>query len=112
MNEDLIRTIINGINTESREILTQLSKLDEKQQSQLLAIISKLAEQGDQDAAKALQKLQNPKKAALGAKLNYIQRLKGCCPEGEELVYFKIGGKMKCACQKKGGNIKKKKKLC
>ena len=48
-------------------------------------------------------------KAAHGAKLSYIKSLKHICPEGEELVYFKKGGKTGCGCQKKetGGEVEK-----
>jgi hypothetical protein len=38
--------------------------------------------------------------ARLGAKLEYYKKLKGVCPEGEELVYFKQGGRICKACQK------------
>ena len=37
-------------------------------------------------------------KAAHGAKLDYVKSLKHICPEGEELVYFKQGGSVKCGC--------------
>jgi hypothetical protein len=40
-------------------------------------------------------------KAALGAKLNYIQKLKKNCPEGTQKVYLKNGG---CMCQQKAQN--------
>lgn len=44
--------------------------------------------------------------ARLGAKLNYIKRLKEDCPEGQELVYFKKGGRFCKVCQeKKGGTV-------
>lgn len=37
-------------------------------------------------------------KAAHGAKLDYVKSLKHICPEGQELVYFKKGGSVKCGC--------------
>jgi hypothetical protein len=40
-------------------------------------------------------------KAALGAKLNYVQKLKKNCPEGTQKVYLKNGG---CMCQQKAQN--------
>lgn len=48
--------------------------------------------------------------ARLGAKLEYYKKLKGVCPEGEELVYFKQGGRICKACQKaqKGTKVTKK----
>ena len=44
-----------------------------------------------------------------GAKLNYIKTLKHQCADDEELVYYKVGGKVDCGCKKKenGGEIKK-----
>lgn len=39
--------------------------------------------------------------ARLGAKLQYYKKLKGSCPEGEEMVYFKQGGRICKSCQKK-----------
>jgi hypothetical protein len=35
-------------------------------------------------------------KAQLGAKLDYLNKLKGICPEGSEKVYLKNGG---CMCK-------------
>ena len=58
-----------------------------------------------------MQKMQGGVKAALGAKLNYINKLKGNCPEGEELVYMKRGGRMCPVCQKKAEKAEDGKKL-
>jgi uncharacterized Zn finger protein (UPF0148 family) len=58
-----------------------------------------------------MQKMQGGVKAALGAKLNYINKLKGNCPEGEELVYMKKGGRMCPVCQKKAEKAEDGKKL-
>lgn len=44
-----------------------------------------------------------------GAKLNYIKTLKHQCADDEELVYYKVGGKVDCGCKKKGGDIEPKK---
>lgn len=49
-----------------------------------------------------MQKMQGGTVAArLGAKLQYYKKLKGSCPEGEQLVYFKEGGRICKSCQKK-----------
>lgn len=55
-----------------------------------------------------MQKMQGGVMARLGAKLEYYKKLKGVCPEGEELVYFKQGGRICKACQKaqKGAMVK------
>jgi hypothetical protein len=49
--------------------------------------------------------------AKKGAKLQYIKRLRGECPEGYELKMFKVGGKICNKCEKikeekKGGEVK------
>ena len=110
--EQIIQTIIKGIVEEIPEVLQQLSQLDENQQKQILQMIQQKAEAGDANAVKAMQKLQNPKKAKLGSKLSYIQKLKGKCPEGQELTYMARGGKVISVCKpcmkKKGGKQKKK----
>ena len=73
------------------------------------------AEQLGGDGIKAkyqefMQKMQGGVMARLGAKLEYYKKLKGVCPEGEELVYFKQGGRICKACQKaqKGTKVTKK----
>lgn len=82
-------------------------------------------QQGDVQSAKQLiKKLAGTPMARYGAKLNYIRSLKGECPEGQEVKYFKQGGQMKCKCVDKaagGEKVKdgkkeiadfKKKKAC
>lgn len=56
-------------------------------------------------------KQQQGVKAKLGAKLNYIRKIKGLCPEGEELVYMKQGGRVCPVCQKKAEKAQKGDKL-
>lgn len=47
-----------------------------------------------------MQKMQGQGvKAALGAKLNYIRKIKGMCPDGEETYFFKEGGSIKSGCK-------------
>lgn len=73
------------------------------------------AEQLGEEGIKAkyqefIQKMKGGTMARLGAKLEYYKKLKGVCPEGEELVYFEQGGRICKACQKsqKGNKITKK----
>ena len=69
--------------------------------------------QETQDIQKAAQAFvqatkQQAQKAAHGAKLQYLKTLKNKCEEGEELVYYKQGGSVKCGCMPKkdeGGEI-------
>lgn len=75
--------------------------------------VQELGEEGLKEAYKRFQtyKQKKAKKAAHGAKLDYIKRLKDQCAEDEELVYFKRGGAIGCGCVKKkqeGGGITKK----
>lgn len=58
-----------------------------------------------------MQKMQGGVKAALGAKLNYINKLKGNCPDGYEMIYMKQGGRVCPVCQKKAEKAKDGKKL-
>jgi hypothetical protein len=49
-----------------------------------------------------------PVSARLGAKLNYIRTIKGECPEGQQLVYFKEGGRVCKKCVEAAGGAKVK----
>ena len=75
------------------QFLQQFQQLDEKSQKQLI-------QEFQQDTQAPM--------ARLGAKLNYIKQIKGTCPDGQELVYFKKGGRFCKACQdkkQKGGTM-------
>lgn len=41
------------------------------------------------------------KKAAHGAKLDYLKAISHKCPDGQELYYFKVGGRVDCGCKGK-----------
>ena len=90
---------------------------------QILQAVQQAAQQGDQDAVEAMQSLQQAMSqgqqatpsAKNGAKLNYLRTLKNQCPEGEELHFFKAGGKVCSKCMKKaseGIKTEKVKKAC
>lgn len=73
-----------------------------KSEQDLQAYAQQLGEEGlKAKYQEFMQKMQGGVKAALGAKLNYIRKIKGLCPEGEELVYMKQGGRVCPVCQKK-----------
>ena len=84
-----------------------------KSQKELEQVIQKLGEDGLKQAyAQFLQAMQQQQvqAAKFGAKLEYIKQLKGKCPEGTKLTYFKEGGRIckKCmAVEKKGGAVEK-----
>lgn len=103
-------------------ILQEIAKLPQEQQKQIMMAFGKWAQskglniqqlQGNEQALEQaltqfLQEMQGTQKARLGAKLNYLRSIKGSCPEGQELVYFREGGIVckKCvqknACGSKG----------
>lgn len=67
----------------------------------LQAYAQKLGKEGLKSKYKEfMSKMQGGTMARLGAKLEYYKKLKGTCPEGEQLVYFKKGGQLCKACQK------------
>jgi hypothetical protein len=56
----------------------------------------------EQAMGQFLQEMQGAQKARLGAKLNYLRSIKGDCPEGQEVKYFKEGGRVCKKCVEKG----------
>lgn len=122
--------------------IAQVLKIDPKQ---IVQIVQQKPEslnaavqvfQQTQDIQQAAQAFaQSVQKAKQGAKLQYLNSLKGICKKDEELVYMKSGGKVCSVCQKKkeiisnnpvkefkakcggrfkakcGGKMKKKKKM-
>lgn len=97
MNENIQQQIVQ---------LVQAAMQGSKEATQQINQIMAAAKQGDQKATQLAQMIQavaqqiqgGSVKAALGAKLNYVQKLKGNCPEGTEKIYLKNGG---CMCQQK-----------
>lgn len=83
----------------------------------LQAYAQQLGEEGlKQKYQEFMQKMQGGQgiKAALGAKLNYIRKIKGMCPDGQETYFFKEGGSIKSGCKpcmakaQNGQELKKK----
>lgn len=95
-------------------VATKKQPKDENEINQLAQQLIQLKQQDPQKYNQLVQLGQQAQaqKAEKGAKLNYIKSLKGQCPDGEELVYFKKGGMIDCGCQKKekGGEVKQSKK--
>ena len=87
-------------------------KTGAKSQQELEAVIQQLGEEGLKQAyAEFMQAMQQQQvqSAKFGAKLNYIKQLRGQCPDGYEVAYFKDGGMVKkgCkACNQKAQEIK------
>lgn len=88
-------------------------KTGAKTQQELEAAIQQLGEQGLQQAYQEFMQLlqqQQVQAAKFGAKLNYIKELRGQCPEGYEIQYYKSGGHLCKKCMKKqvmqeGGDV-------
>lgn len=87
-------------------------KTGAKTQQELEAAIQQLGEEGLKQAyAEFMQAMQQQVQAAKkGAKINYIKYLRGQCPDGYEMQYYKAGGQLCKKCMKKvemqdGGNM-------
>ena len=107
-----IADVITVINSKDKNAIQELfSSIGQEGFEQAIRSIQQMAKEGDGSAMQALQTLQElmqgSQKAKLGTKLNYIQKLKGICPEGTEKIYLKNGG---CMCKQKaaeGAELKK-----
>ncbi len=81
--------------------LVQAAMQGDQQATQQIQQIMQAAQQGDQQAAQlaqmiqqVAQQMQQVQAAKFGAKLNYIKQLRGVCPDGYEMKYFKAGGQL------------------
>ena len=107
--------------------LVQAAMQGDKKATQQIQQIQTAAEQGDKQAAQIMQFIQQvmqqmqqqAQKAKQGAKLQYLALLRGECPEGTHMEYFKAGGQICKKCMqnkvqedKCGGKAKKQKMAC
>ena len=79
-------------------------KTGAKTQQELEAAIQQLGEEGLKQAYAEFMQLmqqQQVQSAKFGARLNYIKKLRGQCPDGYELQYYKSGGQLCKKCIKK-----------
>lgn len=108
-NGSFVDTIIEALNnnTDIQTINNLIQQSGQNPETVIKEIVSR-AQGGDQAAAMAFSNLEklmkNSTVAKLGTKLNYIQRLKGICPEGTEKIYLKNGGCMCAQKAQKGSN--------
>lgn len=81
------------------------------QPKQIIELAQKMADKNPaaKEALAAIQQMSQMAKQ--GAKLQYIKRLRGECPEGYELKMFKAGGRICKKCMKKVEEAKHGKKL-
>lgn len=74
-----------------------MQKTGAKNEQQLEQVVQQLGEDGLKQAyAQFMQEVQQQQvqAAKFGAKLNYIKKLNGQCPEGMEMHYYKQGGRL------------------
>ena len=88
------------------KVMPQVQQLMRQQPQQF----EELVQAGEQmlQQAEQQQAPKQTKSAKLGTKLDYLNKLKGICPEGTEKIYLKGGG---CMCKQKaaeGAELKKK----
>ena len=108
-NGSFVDTIIEALNnnTDMQTISSLIQQSGQNPETIIKEIVSR-AQGGDQAAAMAFSNLEklmkNSTVAKLGTKLNYIQKLKGICPEGTEKIYLKNGGCMCAQKAQKGSN--------
>ena len=107
--------------------LVQAAQQGDQQAQQTIQQIQQAAQQGDQQATQIMQLIQQitqqmqqqVQAARHGAKLNYLASLRGYCPQGSHLEFFKVGGQICKKCMqnkvqedKCGGKAKKQKMAC
>lgn len=90
--------------------LVQAAQGGDQKAAQQLQQIMQAAKNGDPQATQIMQIVQKmmTQKAAKGAKLDYIKRLNGICPEGYEMQRYAVGGQIISKCMKCGGKNEKK----
>lgn len=95
--QQTVMALIKAAQGGSQEAIAQIQQIME---------MAKMFEQA-LGSNKQTQQAPQKVKASLGTKLDYINKLKGVCPEGTEKVYLQKGG---CMCKKKaekGAELKK-----
>ena len=87
------------LNTFKAFLVKKAKKAGAKSDQDVQTYIQNLGEDGLKKAKEEFDKL--PTKALHGAKLSYINKLNGQCPEGTTLKYYKVGGKVCKVCEAK-----------
>lgn len=89
--------------------LVQAAMQGNQEAQQQIQQIMQAAQQGNQQAAQIAQMIQavaqqmqqqQVQSAKLGAKINYLKQLRGVCPDGYKMEYFKAGGQLGKKCIK------------
>lgn len=108
MGQQIMQAAQQG-DEQATQIVQAASQIQSQEQLQQ---IQQAAQQGDQQSLAVIAVImaqQATQMAKFGAKLNYIQKLRGVCPDGYEIEYFKAGGQIckKCVAKKKQTPAKK-----
>lgn len=85
-----------------------MQKTGAQDEQQLEQVVQQLGEEGLKQAyAQFMQEMQQQQvqAAKFGAKLNYIKKLNGQCPEGMEMHYYKQGGRLCRKCMQAKQNM-------
>lgn len=110
-------------------VMEKIAQLPQEQQQQIMQAFAQWAQQKgidvnqiqsnpqalEQAMTEFLQEIQQGQQAQVarqGAKLQYIKNLKGTCPDGTHLEYYKAGGRLckKCMKNQEGGELEGQKK--
>lgn len=88
-----------NMQNQARALIQQASQNPEAMEKlkQIMALAAAIQQEMQAMQQSSQQSNQQKVKAALGAKLDYLNKLKGICPEGTEKVYLEKGG---CMCKK------------
>ncbi len=89
-------------------------KTGAKTQQELEQVVQQLGEEGLKQAYAEFMQLiqqQQAQTAKNGAKLNYIKSLRKVCPEGQEMAYYQMGGRVCKKCMPKQIKMKKGDKI-
>jgi hypothetical protein len=91
--------------TEEADMKKALEDIGSENIKKLFQGYSKLSDESQRKAYLKKQLTPEPTFAKLGAKLDYINYLKGKCPEGYEIGKFSAGGCMRCVKKSTGGTV-------
>lgn len=100
MGQQIIQAAQQG-DQQAAQIIQAAQQIQSEEQMQQ---VQQAAQQGDESAVAVMAVIiasQAAQSAKFGAKLNYIQSLRGICPDGYEIEYFKAGGQVCKKCVKK-----------
>ena len=108
MDEQQIRQLIQAADQGDEQALGYIGQILQQQPEALEDLIALSQQLGANNLAQMLmqyanqgqqQQSQTPS-MKLGAKINYIKSLRGQCPDGYEMKYFKKGGRFCKKCRK------------